>query len=289
MSFGYQLQPRVMVGDSAVLTATLFQSDDSELVAQNDITRVTFTVMAPGDSAESPSIDQEEGNIIADGTGQFVVDPSINSGEGDYKAIATFNYNDAANGINGLTRSIPVDYQVTDPMLRVGPSPADAAVRQCWMFIEDCFDSEQGGPWLRDMTMAVFDQSKIRGFIGQALMTINNQMPFTNYVERDFPYTVGDGEALFALALLVQIERQLMRAYTEQPDVVSSPVAFMDRKRYQQAWQAMYNVDSKEFTHWVNRWKLRQYDLSSGALLIGSKAGRMMPAPMRSRNVGRGF
>lgn len=298
MPFGYQQQPRTMIGNTAPLTATLYALDDENLVPQGNITSVHFTVVAPSDDPSSPSVNAAVGTVPEDGIGQYVVATTVNTEAGDYKAIATFAYDDPG-GLTGLTKSIPCDYKVDDPFLRTGVSPADTAVRQAWMFLEDCFDSEYGGPWLRDMTKAVFDETKLRGLIPQVLLTINQQMPLTNYTESSFPYVSGmtpagategsDGQALFALGLLCQAERQLMRAYVEQPVLNGSPVAYEDRTRYQASWQAMYAIDNKEFMHWLNRWKLSQYSLSSGSLLIGSKAGRMLPGPMRSRNVGRGF
>lgn len=288
MSFGYDHQPRTMLNNSAVLNAYVYSSDDQTLIPQASIQSVAFTVVRPDNADPTvPDINAAPGNIIADGHGQYVVPASLNTVAGQYKAIATFTYQDGS--LAGLVKSVPVDYTVDDPFVRVGASPADGAVRQCWMFIEDCFDSEQGGPWLRDMTLSVFDQTKVRGLIPQALLDINQQMPYTNYTEASFPYTLNDGEALMAQGLLIASIRHLMRAYTEQPDMTNSPVAFMDRKKYQQVWSAQYQIEKDVWDKWLNRWKLRAYDLSSSAMLLGSKAGRMMPAPMRSRNVSRGW
>ena len=283
MSFGYDRQATVMVNDTATLVASVYGEDDT-LVPQSNITGVTFTVLASSDTPDSPSIDHEDGDITGDGTGTYTVDGSLTTEAGQYKAFATFTYTE-----NSTTKiaSRVCSFEVIDPFEYRGPSPSDGAVKFCWTYLEDCFDSEQGGPWLRDMTMAVFDQSKLRALIPLVLLEINNQMPFTSYTEDSFPYNGGDGEALFSQGLLVQAIRHLMRAYTEQPDVVSSPVAFMDRKRYQQAWKAQYDVELPAWTHNLNRWKLQAYDLSSSSLLLGSKSGRYLPGPMRSRNVGR--
>lgn len=287
-SFGYQRQLQVMLNNSAILIATpLYSYDGQTLIPKDNISSVSFTILKPTDDPTVPSIRDQGGAITGDGTGQFVVTNDLNDVPGEYKALATFLYSD--NGSSGLVKSIPVDYTVVDPFVRAGASPADGAVRQAWLKIEDCFDSEQGGPWLRDMTLAVFDQSKIRGLIPEVLLDINNQMPYTSYTESSFPYANMDGEALMAQGLLVSAIRHLMRSYTEQPDVTSSPVAFMDRKSYQQRWKAVYDVESAKWDKWLNRWKLQSYDLSSSAMLLGTKAGRMLPAPMRSRNVGRGF
>lgn len=249
---------------------------------------VTFTVVKPNNTTDPlvPDIVNDPGTVDTneDGHGFYVVNAAVNDTEGQYKAIATFTYDDGS--LTNLTKSIPCDYEVADPFVRAGSSPADGSVKQCWTMLEDCFDSEIGGPWLRDMTLAVFDQTKVRALVPQVLLDINNQMPFTSYSEESFPYA-GDGEALFAEGLLVASLRHLMRSYTEQPDVISSPVAFMDRKRYQQAWKAQYDVESEVWKKWLNRWKLQQYDLSHASLLLYNKSGRFLPGPMRTRNVGR--
>lgn len=289
MSFGYDRQPRVMLNDSAVLKATLYSTDDTTLIPAADILSVTFTIVRPDGDPNTPDIDHADGTVVGDGEGQYIVGSATNYSEGEYVGIATFTYDDAANSLSGLTKSVPVSYSVFDPFVRVGHSPADTAVRQAWMKIEDCFDSEQGGPWLRDMTLNVFDQSKVRGLLPETLLDINGQMPYSDYTEDSFPYTLHDGQALMAQGLLVSTIRHLMRAYTEQPDVTSSPVAFMDRKKYQQSWKFQYDVEKAVWDKWLNRWKLRTYDLTHASLLLGSKAGRMLPTPMRSRNAGRGF
>lgn len=289
MSFGYDRQPQGLLNDSIALRATIYQADDETLVPQANIHSVTFTIVKPGGDPDFPDVDAVAGTVPEDGTGQFIVDPSVNDTEGDYHAIATFNYDDDVLGATGLVKSIPVSYIIQDSFLRTGASPADASVRMCWLMLEDCFDSEQGGPWLRDMTLSVFDQTKLRGLVPVVILDVNLQMPFTSYTEDSFPYTTGDGTALIAQGLLVATCRHLMRSYTEQPDVTSSPVAFMDRKRYQQAWKAIYDVEKPVWDKWLNRYKLQSYDLSHASLLLGTKAGRMLPAPMRSRNVGRGF
>lgn len=288
MSFGYQRQPQVMLNDTALLTAYLYATDDQTLVPQANITSVHFTVVKPGDDPATPTINGVSGTVTGDGTAIYVVAANVNTVGGDYKGLAQFSYTDPVTN-QVLAKTAIVDYTVIDPLVRVGTSSADGAINQAWMMLEDCFDSEDGGPWLRDMTLAVFDKTKMLGLVPQVLLQINGQMPFTNYTIDSFTYAINDGEALMALGILVQAERQLMRAYTEQPDVVSSPVAFMDRKRYQQAWKAMYDVDSAEFKQWLKQFKLRAFDISNASLLLGSKAGRMLPAPMRSRNVGRGF
>lgn len=285
-TFGFSHQPQAAIGDTVIVDAFLYTRDGGALIPAADITAVTFTFVGPEDTADAPTIDAATGVVLTDdGHAQYV--STATDVAGDYKGIATFSYSEG--DLDNLIKSIAVSYIVNDPFVRTGASPADGSIRQAWTFIEDCFDSELGGPWLRDMTLAVFDQSKLRAFIPQVLLQVNQQMPFTNYTENNFPYTANDGEALMALGLRVQTTQHLMRSYTEQPTETGTPVLWQDRTRYQQAWKAIYDIESADWKHWLNRWKLRSYDLSNGKLLIGTKAGRMLPAPMRSRNAGRGF
>lgn len=283
----YNRQPKSLLNNSVILQAYLYTHDTQSLVAQGDISEVTFTVLKPTDDISTPSLVDEPGTIVADGTGQYVVTAATNDVSGEYKAYATFVYDD--QGESNLTKSVPCDYEIVDPFERAGAGPADGAVDQCWMKIEDCFDSEFGGPWLRDMTMAVFDKSKVKGLLPEAFLEINQETPFTDFNAENFPYAVHDGEALLAEALLISTIRHLIRSYTEQPDTVSSPVAFLDRKRYQEAWINVYNLELQRFQRWLTWWKRRSYDLSHASMLISNKAGRSLAAPMRSRNVGRGF
>jgi len=287
MAFGYERLGRVFLNNSMVLVASLYAQDEQTLVPQGAIATVKFTVLVPGDEAAAPTIDAADGQVTGDGTGEYVVPAATNSVEGEYRAYATFTYDEGGN--SALVKSVPVFYDVVDAFERAGASPADGAVDLAWLKLEDCFDSEFGGPWLRDMTMRVFDKTKVREFTPTVLLQINQQMPFTTYTVTGFPWANGDATALFGQGLLVESIRHLMRSYTEQPDVVSSPVAFLDRKRYAEAWRAVYTEEEKLFERWLNRWKLASIDITHASMLLGSKAGRMLPAPMRSRNVGRGF
>jgi hypothetical protein len=293
MAFGYDRLGRVFLNNSFVLEAFLYTQDGQVPIPQEDIAQVKFTVLKPGDDPSAPTISNANGTVEADGLGRYVVAGSVNDTEGEYRGYATFTYDE--DTMTGLVRSVPVFYDVVDVFERAGPSPMDPAVDYAWMRLEDCFDSEFGGPWLRDMTLRVFDKTKLRQFGPSVLLQINSQMPFTDYTIDGYPWgdatgdTMSDAAALFGQGLFVATVRHLMVSYTEQPDVVSSPVAYLDRRKYQQAWKAIYDVEEPLFERWVNRFKLRSYDLSHGALLLGSKAGRMLPAPMRSRNVGRGY
>jgi hypothetical protein len=289
----YQREPRELIGSSAVLVAQIYNQAESAPIPEADVHSVTFTVMLPTDVQGSPSILNQSGTVTGDGEGTFVVAGTFTQvaptggGAGHYRGIATFSYDD--NSITppllNLTKAVPANFEITDPFDATGARPADPYVDQAWMKIEDCFDSELGGPWLRDMTLNVFDKYKLRELIPEVLLAINQQMPYTSFNEDGFPYLENDGGALFAEGLLVAAVRHLMRSYVEQPDIANSPVAFENRQRYQQAWQAVYEIELKQFEMWLTRWKLRAYDITNAALLVSSKAGRMMSGPMRTRRI----
>lgn len=290
MAFGYDRVGRIFLNNSMVLDAYLYTQDGQVPIPQADIASVSFTVLKPGDAPATPTVNAADGTVAADGLGRYVVADTVNNVEGEYRAYATFAY--AEGSMTGLKKTVPVFYDVIDAFERAGPSAVDPAVDMCWTMLEDCFDSEFGGPWLRDMTMRVFDKTKVRELAPSVMMQINQQMPFTDYTlatPTGYPWLEGDAAALFGQGLLVASIRHLMRSYTEQPDIVSSPVAFMDRKKYADSWKKIYDVESPLFERWVTRFKLRSYDMTHASILLGSKAGRMLPAPMRSRNVGRGF
>jgi hypothetical protein len=273
---------RIFTGDTATLNAYIFEEDDETPVPLTDIAGVNFTVRKPGDPPNSPSINQP-GTIPEDGLGQYIVQSVDTDVAGEYLSRAQFTLTD------GTVRSVIVDFDVIDPFEEVGSSPGDSAVDSAWRMLEDLFDSELGGPWLRDMTKARFDKSKMRLLIPQVLLEINYVQPQSGYTEITFPYTANDGTALFAQGLLVATIRHLMRSYTEQPDVMNSPVGFLDRKRYTQAWKFIYDIEEAKFQKWLWGWKLYTFRSSNAALLVGTKAGRLLPAPLRSRSAGRGW
>jgi hypothetical protein len=289
MSFGYERQPNVMLNDSAILDGWLYNNAGDTLIPMGDITSAIVTILKPGDDPNTPSVQSNPADIVGDGHAQFQV-INLTDIPGEYKGVMTFDYTGVSSApYPNALKSVIVDFTVIDPFVRSGSAVSDPYVDMAWLKLEDCFDSELGGPWLRDQTLAVFDKTKIRAFIPEVIMNVNETMPFSDYTEASYPWSQGSYGPLAAQGLLVASIRHLMRSYTEQPDVVSSPVAFMDRKRYQQAWKAVYDVEAPLFDKWTKQVKLRGYDITHGSLLLGTKAGRMLPGPMRSRNVGRGF
>lgn len=287
MPYGWDSEKRVFLGDTKTLTAFLYDENDANLIPQADITSVEFTVLKPGDTPATPTVDADPGDVTGDGTGAYTVAPNIHDAVGDYRAFARFTYDE--NGVSDKVKTIPLVYEVCDVFQRTGTTPADPSITFAWKKLEDCFDSEHGGPWLRDMTKANFDRSKLVDFIPDVLLDINVQQPMTQYTEASFPWTERDGGAFFGYGLFIATLKHLMRSYTEQPNVMNSSVGYFDRTRYQQAWAAIYAIELPEWQRVRELWKRSELDISRGSLLVGNKAGRLVNANVRGRTFGRGF
>ena len=280
MSFGYERQKRVFVNDTALLNAYIYESDDETLIPLTAITQVLFTIKKP--SEEVPIISNDPGVVVDDGHAQYLVDSSHVSEPGEYLATAQFVLS------NGEKKTIIVDFDAVDPFQSEGVGPLEPWVDLTWRKLEDCFDSEIGGPWLRDMTMARFDKSKMRTLMPEAILDINVQQPITGFTEDTFPLDESSG-ALFSHALFVSVVRHLIRSYAEQPDVNNSPVGFLDRRRYQDTWSKVLQIEEPQYRRVLALWKRQYFSLGKSKILISTKAGRLVPAPMRARYMGRGY
>jgi hypothetical protein len=280
MSFGYERQKRVFVHDTALLEAYIYEADNETLIPLTAIQAALFTIKKPSETA--PSIVSDPGTIVADGHAQYLVAGEVVTEPGEYLATCQFLL------VNGEKRTVVVDFDVVDPFETIGPSSVDPWIDLTWRKLEDCFDSEIGGPWLRDMTMARFDKSKLHTLLPDVLLDINVQQPITAFTETSFPLD-HNGGALLSQGLLVATIRHLMRSYAEQPDTDNSPVAWLDRRRYQETWGKMLEVEETQYRRVLTLWKRQYFGFGMTKSLVATKAGRLIPAPMRSRYMGRGY
>lgn len=199
--------------------------------------------------------------------------------EGTYRARAKFILAD------GSQRSQFVNFEVVDP-LEISTTDIDKTIDLTWMMLEDCFDSDLGGPYLRDVTLANFDKKKLALLTDNALMAINLKPPAQDFTVDSFPYT--QGRALLAKSLLIEAIKHLMRSYVEQPNVVGAgQISYFDRRDYRDRWQAMYQIEMEEFKHWLALWKRGFWNFGSGSLLIDLKSGRRQMYPQLDRARGR--
>ena len=302
MSLGYDRQTKIVaLNDSAELSAFLYDDKDQKY-AYEDLASVTFTIQKPADPAlasesdpkKNPEFDPVkiviEGEVLEDGTGYLIfgqgsVDGDLTDRPGHYIGIATFEL------VGGVTRSTKVDFEVFDPFESV-----DTQIRiiadGVWTKLEDCFDAENEGPWVQDQTLHFFREEKMEKFINEALFDINHQNPPTDVGVDSFVSSselISVDYPLLVQAVFVQVLRHIMRSYVEQPMPTGAQIAWQDRRDYLQRWQGMYELELAQYMRWLALWKRGFLHLGHSRLLVSAKAGRLIPAPMRARSVGRGY
>lgn len=290
MSLGYNRELNVVnLDDTAEVVAYLYDKKDA-LVPEEDLIEVSFIVQRPdGD------IDNAEGDVTGNGEGTLFYENC--DATGHYTVIATFETID-----NGR-KSSRADFEVVNPFDAEIPSPSYVAAVLAWEKLEDCFDGEDEGPWLREMTLNYFNKDKMERFLSEALFDINVQNPPTNLDLSTFVRTPNEAEAeteedlipfptaespLLTQGMLLAIIRHLMRSYTEQPNPVGAQIAWHDRRDYLQRWQQVYQIEQEQYRRMLALFKRKFLNLGDSKVLIHNKAGRMISAPMRTRYVGRG-
>ncbi len=270
----------IHVGDTAELTAYLRINEQP--VTQDQVLAVTFTIELPDETQQIvPGIIQTDGS----GFLRWATTTQV----GEYRVQAQFQLG------SGEIRSVMLSFSVTNPFDVTPDSATELITDQVMMRLEDAFDSMDGGPWLKDRTMAHFDAAKIASFIPEALLDINVQMPPTNFTLDSFTLT-GDptqpnpNMPILVKGVLVLTIRHLMRSYTENWVVTGGQVVQPDRTRYQQMWGQMYQIEYQDYIQAVRLWKRTVLNLGRSALLTSSKAGRLYPyGAMRTRGAQRGY
>lgn len=283
----------VAQGDTAELYAYIYTSEDV-VVNAGSISSVIFTVRKPdGTTTTTPGIIQSDGAGFLRYTATD--DPGI------YRWVAQFTLS------SGEKRSWGDEFVVEDLFAVPSITQADTVADQVWMRLEDCFDSEEGGPWLRDKTLAYFDKSKVAQFIPEGLLLINSWPPTTSVNLSWFTTPIPASDpAILALdptatqpdpdqivivqATLLATIKHLMRSYVEQPNVVGANVVWEDRREYLQRWQTIYQIELDYFKELLALWKRQFLFYGKSSLLVNSKAGRLGYYPgFRTRNIGRGW
>jgi hypothetical protein len=284
MSFGYDHELNVVnLNDTARLVSIIYDDNDEPYLAA-DITSVSFEVAKPDNTRVTTS-----GAVQADGSGLLLFNTTDTLGP--YVALATFTLTPAHGS---LVKSARVDFEVVDPFDSASPSQSYVIALSAWAKIEDCFDTEDDGPWLRDMTNTYFTKEKMESFIDEALFFINQANPPTqlgigNFVSSTTPPIPTTDLPLIAQGTFVVVLRHLIRSYVEQPNPVGAQIAWHDRRDYLQRWQSVLQIEQAAFDKMLALYKRQFLGLGHTKVLVASKAGRLISAPMRSRFVGRGY
>lgn len=283
----------VSLNDTADLYAYLGTSEEDAPPA-DDLLEVQFTIQKPDGTRVGPS----DGTIEDDGSGFFLYEDT--DAVGEYRVVATFTLTD------GRKLSTKLDFEVADPFFipdalditNLDDEEKQAAyvnivAERTWDRFEDLFDSTDGGPWMRDMTLNVFGPHKLPDFIDEALFDINVYNPPTAFSIDKFAMPsnnrVNPNLTLLVQGTMIAVIRHLMRSYAEQPTPTGGQITYEDRRDYLQRWGTIYQIEWGHYDHLVKLWKRQFLGLGTSKVLVGNKAGRILPAPLRTRNIGRGY
>lgn len=279
MSLGFDREVDLInAGDTAEITTFLYDDDDVPLTQAN-LNSVEFLVQQPDGTRVTVA-----GQLRADGGG--VLSYADTSQVGQYRVVATFTTTDAAK------RSTRCDFEVIDPFDPPAPSNTEVVGTYVWRKVEDCFDAEDEGPWLRDMSLNYFNEKKMGEFISEGLFEINERHPHTKLLTDFFFLEPGDPSAdlpLLASGVFMAVVRHLMRSYVEQPTPQGAQIVYEDRRDYLNRWGTVYQVEKEWFDRNLAYFKRRFLGIGKSKLLVDTKAGRLLPAPLRVRTTGRGY
>lgn len=240
-------------------------------IPQEDIASVTFEIEKPDKTRVGPTA----GTVTDDGEARFLFSDTDTVGE--YLVVAKFVL------AGGVSRSVRSDFEVVDPFNPPAPEPMDYLVESVWLKFEDCFDSELGGPWLRDETKRYFSRDKIPAFVADALTAINVAQPNTTATIDTFAKPVNGQPnpdlPILSQGVMLSVIRHLMRSYTEQPAVQGGQVVYEDRRDYLQRWGTIFQIEMQTFDKLVALWKRQFIGWGHGKVLVDSKAGRYWGMP----------
>ena len=260
---------------------------DGETVLIDYSSLITEPKVAEEEVALEFESTQWPGEIEENGEGYLQWTNTEQSGE--YLVQAQFTL------VTQEVKSVMINFAVLDPFNIPPPTEPQLVAEEVWLRFEDSFDSVEGGPVLRDYTLAHFDLKKIERFIPEALLDINVQMPPTQYDVSYFARRSGDGEInplmpLLSKGVMCKVLLHMIRSYIEQPVPQGAQIAYEDRTRYAQAWQTAYATEREDWISMVRLFKRQELRLGHSALLVGSKAGRLFySGTWRTQNIGRGF
>ncbi len=278
MSLGFDREVDLInLNDTAEVYAYPFDKDDRP--ETDDVVSVSFTVQKPDNTQVTHG-----GMVMDDGQGLLRFNDTDLVGQ--YRAVATFTL------LDGQKQSVRSDFEVIDPFNPPLADTTEVIAHAVWAKLEDCFDAEDEGPWLRDVTLNYFNERKMKDFIAAGLWQINElQVPTKLTVDYFFtePGLPTADLPLLAQGVLLEVIRHLMRAYVEQPTVMGANVVYEDRRDYLQRWQLIYQMEKEQYDKNLAFFKRRFMGLGTSKLLLDTKAGRLLPAPMRTRTTGRGY
>lgn len=153
---------------------------------------------------------------------------------------------------------------------------------QVWVRFSDLFDSAGGGPNLQSYFQAHWSRGRVAQMMGIALGKINaSAQPFSTYTLDGnggplYPFQYWGG--LLASYTYAEAVKQLIRAYTEQPQFSGPGIARQDRRDYADRWREALKDELGEIKSLLDVFKIRHImDGSPRVLVSGGTYGRYAP------------
>jgi len=246
---------RFYKGDTARVPLFLYEEDGETPLGANS---VSWTIKKP----DTTTITEGPLEVTE---ADFVAKTNDTTAPGLYRIQATFTL------LDGSKASAIDTFEVIDPLEVGGASDtADRILDGTWKKISDLFDSDLGGPWLRDKTEDIFNKQKMGLFLEDAIYIINNMyQPQTSYTIASWPQ---EHIPLVSQALLVEMIYHFIRTYVEQPLVSGAPIMYFDRRDYMARWQSVLQAEEQKLMRMLDLFKTAEAGLGHTAVLIGGYA-----------------
>ncbi len=210
--------------------------------------------------------------------GRFSIEvgPSVSGRSGLYSIAWVFE-------VGGVERVENTYFEVSTSAPYWDALSADykALVESVWNRLEDCFDSPDGGPYLSTLYQSQFGRNRVAHLMSVALGKINlRAQPHQTYtLEGPKLFPLGTWGGLLEQMTLVETIKHLMRSYVEQPEVIGSTVARVERRDYLQRWQSILDIETRDLDSMLDHFKMAHMGFSSPSVLVsGGSYGRIGPS-----------
>lgn len=123
------------------------------------------------------------------------------------------------------------------------PEGARKVVSDVCAFFADCFDNDEWGPFLGELTG--FGPERVAGFLDLAVGQLSTYIPvpglFSNRTAENFPYSNPGLAYALEISLEICVIEHLVRSYVEMPDTSRVGAPDVVRRDYMTRWQGLLN------------------------------------------------
>ena len=159
----------------------------------------------------------------------------------------------------------------------------------------DGFDSPYGGPNLQIWFQSKFGRGRIAQLLRQTIQHLNTVgQPIDTYTVDgvngpEFPVTgMNNWSGLLNTSLTIEVYKQLMRAYVEDPDIQGDVKARLTRRDYLQRWGQMLEIEREEYKDALDNFKITQMFAGSPRVLVsGGVYGNFGPTRLAGNAAAR--